>query len=203
MLDTPLRMSFKAIQAKRRGMSVLLVVNIFLVLSILLNLALAWKVKSLEGSLLYLKSEAVLSVGTLVPSIEAKDIENRPVTIAYTGEGPPVVLYIFTPECKWCTRNMENIKALTEQAGRNYRFVGLSLSSDKLREYVTDNKLELPVYSGLSPAFGTTYKVGGTPETLVVSAEGRVLKKWAGAYTKDIQKEVEEYFKVKLSGIRQ
>lgn len=203
MLDTPLRMSFKAIQAKCRSISVPFVVNVFLVLSILLNLQLAWKVKSLESSLLYLKSEAVLSVGTLVPPIEAKDIDDRPATISYPGEGPPVVLYIFTPECTWCARNMENLKALTDQAGSNHRFIGLSLSSDKLRDYVADNKLGFPVYSGLSPAFSTTYKVGGTPETLVISPEGRVLKRWGGAYTKDIQKDVEDYFKVKLPGIRQ
>lgn len=203
MLDTPLRMPFKAVQAKRRALSVSLVVNIFLIISILLNLLLAWKVKSLENSLLYLKSEAGLSVGTLVPSIEARDIDNRPATIAYPGEGPPMVLYIFTPECKWCARNMENIKALTDQAGGNHRFIGLSLSSDKLREYVAGNKLGFPVYSELSPAFRTAYKVSGTPETLVISPEGRVLKKWVGAYTKDIQKEVEQYFKVRLPGIRQ
>lgn len=203
MLDTPLRMPVKALQTKGRGISVTLVVNIFLVLSVLLNLLLAWKVKSLESSLLYLKSEGVLSVGTLVPPIEAKDIDNRPATIAYLGDGPPMVLYIFTPECKWCARNMENIKSLTKQVGSNHRFIGLSLSPDKLRDYVADNNLGFPVYSGLSPAFSTTYKVGGTPETLVISPEGRVLKKWTGAYTKDIQKDVEDYFKVRLPGIRQ
>lgn len=202
MLSALLRRLFKAVPAKRGGLSVPFIVNIFLVLSVVMNLAQAWKINSLESSLLHLKSEGVLAVGTLVPAIEARDLNDQPVTIAYLGEGPPRVLYIFTPECRWCARNIENITALAEQAGSNHLFIGLSLSSDKLRDYVADNKIGFPVYSGLSPAFSTAYKVGGTPETLVISPEGQVLKKWTGAYTKELQKEIEQYFKVRLPGIR-
>ena len=119
--------SFKAVQARHWGRSVPLAVNLLLVFSILLNLLLAWKVKSLESSLLSIKAEGVLSAGTLVPLIEARDMDGRPARIAYLANEPQTVLYIFTPQCKWCTRNLENIRMLAEQAGHDYHFIGLSL----------------------------------------------------------------------------
>lgn len=192
---------FKAVQAKHWGRSVPLAVNLLLVFSILLNLLLAWKVKSLESSLLSIKAEGVLAAGTLVPPIEARDMEGRPARIAYLANEPQTVLYIFTPQCKWCTRNLENIRRLAEQARRDYRFIGLSLSSDELPDYVKNNQLGFPVYRDISPTFLTTYKAGGTPQTLVISPEGRVLKNWQGAYANDMQKEIEQYFGVKLPGI--
>jgi peroxiredoxin len=189
------------VQAKRWSISTPQVINIFLVCSVLLNLLLAWKIKSLESSLLSIKAEGVLAVGTLVPSIEARDIDDRPAKITYLANEPPTVLYIFTPPCKWCAHNLENIRTLAEQAKHDYRFIGLSLSSNELRDYVKDNNLGFPVYSGMSHVFSTAYKVGGTPETLVISPEGRVLKNWKGAYMNDVQKEIEQYFKVSLPGI--
>jgi hypothetical protein len=63
-----------------------------------------------------------------------------------------------------------------------YRFVGLSLSDTGLTEYVTKNELEFPIYAGLSPETIKSYKLGGTPQTIVISPEGKVLQDWAGAY---------------------
>jgi len=55
----------------------------------------------------------------------------------------------------------------------------------------------------MSYTFYNAYKVGGTPNTLVISPEGRVLKNWRGAYMDDLQREVEQYFEVELPGIRE
>jgi peroxiredoxin len=188
-------------QAKRRWVNV--VVNILLVSSVLLNLLLALRVRSLEGSLLGLRAEKSLSLGTLVPPIEARDIDDRPAKVAYLANEPPTVLYIFTPQCQWCANNLENIRTLAARAGRDYRFVGLSLSPVELRDYVKKNDFGFPVYSDMSYTFYNAYKVGGTPSTLVISPEGRVLKNWRGAYMDDLKREVEQYFKVELPGIRE
>jgi hypothetical protein len=48
----------------------------------------------------------------------------------------------------------------------------------------------------------SAYKLGGTPQTLVVSEDGKVMKNWKGAYMSNIQKEVEDYFHIDLPGIR-
>jgi hypothetical protein len=45
------------------------------------------------------------------------------------------------------------------------------------------------------------YKLGGTPQTIVVSPQGQVTRIWSGAFAEDLQREVEDYFSVKLPGI--
>jgi hypothetical protein len=94
-----------------------------------------------------------------------------------------------------------NMRALVENAGNRYRFVGLSLSSDQLVDYVKENNLEFPMYTDLPILAMREYKLGGTPQTLVVSPKGQVTRIWSGAFAEDLQKEVEEYFSVKLPGI--
>lgn len=86
-------------------------------------------------------------------------------------------------------------------AGNRYRFVALSLSANKLSYYVKENQLEFPIYTDLPILTMRDYKLGGTPETIVVSPQGQVTRIWSGAFAEDLQKEVENYFSVKLPGI--
>lgn len=94
-----------------------------------------------------------------------------------------------------------NMRALVKNTGDKYRFVGLSLSSDKLIDYVKENKLEFPIYTDLPILTMREYKLGGTPQTIVVSPQGQVTRIWSGAFAEDLQREVEDYFSVKLPGI--
>ena len=98
---------------------------------------------------------------------------------------------------------MDNFKTLLEKEGGHYRFIGLSLSEETLAEYVAKNELTIPVYCGLSQETIKTYKLGGTPQTIVVSQDGRVLQDWAGAYVGRQKDEIEAYFHVKLAGLRE
>jgi hypothetical protein len=41
----------------------------------------------------------------------------------------------------------------------------------------------------------------GTPRTLVVSREGKVVATWFGAYGGDLRRKVEEYFQLSLPGL--
>jgi hypothetical protein len=110
-------------------------------------------------------------------------------------------LYIFKPECPWCARNLPNIKALAGHANGQYRVISLSLSNDGLNDYVVQSGLNMPVYGNLPDIARTTYKLGGTPQTIVISPEGKVLKNWKGAYQGNTQREIERYFNVQLPGL--
>lgn len=91
---------------------------------------------------------------------------------------------------------------LFTQTKVNYRFIGLSLSSDGLREYASQYGIDFPVYTDLTGESILAYK-GGTPRTLVVSHDGIILKSWFGAFTGDLEREVEEYFKTDLPGVEE
>ena len=61
--------------------------------------------------------------------------------------------------------------------------------------------LNFPVYTGLKSDTIQALGLGGTPQTIVISPEGLVLKNWPGAYREQTQREVEDYFQVRLPGL--
>jgi hypothetical protein len=46
------------------------------------------------------------------------------------------------------------------------------------------------------------HSLSGTPETIVVSPDGKVLAVWLGAWTGKYQAEIETYFQIHLRGLR-
>jgi peroxiredoxin len=175
---------------------------VLLLASVSLNVVLARRIQSFRQFQSIRASERLLKLGTTVPSIVAKRLDGQQEVISYQDAEQSTVLYIFTPPCSWCARNMENLKTLLEKEGGHYRFVGLSLSGDTLPEYVAKNDLKLPIYSGLAAETLKTYKLGSTPQTIVISTEGKVLQDWVGAYVGEQKSQVEAFFHVTLPGIR-
>jgi len=172
-----------------------------LVCSLGINLLLARRVVSLKLLVGTMKSEAQLAAGDKVAGITARDAQGNIAVLDYRSTSVPTVLFVISPTCGWCTKNIMNMRALTEQAGDRYRFVGLSLSSDKLGEYVAKNKLPFTVYADLPYAPLRDYKLGGTPQTIVVSPNGEIIKVWSGAFAGNLQKDVEAFFDVNLPGV--
>jgi peroxiredoxin len=192
-----------ALNAPRRpARGALAAIMVALVVSVALNVLLAHRVRSLTYARSATIAERQLKIGATVPPITAKRLDGRQDLISYAGTTRPTVLYIFTPPCSWCARNMDNLKTLVDRTSGEYRFVGLSRSEEGLAQYVAKNDLKLPVYSGLSKETQEAYKLGGTPQTIVISVEGRVLQNWMGAYVGDEKSQVEAFFHVTLPGIR-
>jgi peroxiredoxin len=171
-----------------------------LICSALMNILQAYKMGRLEAAIAHVKGESKLREGDSVPAITATDMNGSAVTLDYKGENLPRVLYVFKPSCTWCTRNLPNVKTLADNTRNKYQFIGLSLSRDKLQDYVASHGFNFPIYSDLSQAIIGAYKLGGTPETIVISPEGQVLKRWLGAYNGAIQRQIEEFFNVNLPG---
>jgi len=146
---------------------------------------------------------SLLPVGSQVEPIKATRLGGHQEVISYQNTSQqPTVLYVFTPPCSWCARNLDNVKALVDKESDQYRFVGLSLSEEGLAQYTAKNDLHFPVYSGLSTEAKQAYKLSGTPQTIVVSPEGIVLKNWMGAYVGDQKSQLEAFFHVTLPGVR-
>jgi hypothetical protein len=142
--------------------------------------------------------QGALEEGQEVPALHVRDLNGQSVTITYGEAEKPTILYVLAPSCRWCRANTASIAALAKQLGEKYRIIGLSLSSDGLADFVPENRIEFPVYAGLDPSAKSSYRFGGTPETVVVSPTGRVLRKWDGAYLSDNKEEIERFFGVRL-----
>lgn len=174
-----------------------------LAVSVALNVLLAHRVRSVSHERSARIAEKQLKIGTTVAPIQAKRLGGQQEVVSYQDTNQPTVLYVFTPPCSWCARNMDNFKALLDKERSGYRFIGVSLTDQDLAEYVTKNELKLAIYSGLSLETLKAYKLGSTPQTIVVSPEGKVLQDWAGAYVGEQQKQVEAFFHVNLPGLKE
>jgi peroxiredoxin len=144
---------------------------------------------------------AKLSPGMKVDPVTAADLDGKPITIAYNDTNKPTVFYVMTPSCIWCRRNQANVDRLADTKANDFRFVGLSLGEDGLKEYVDEHHTKFPVYARLKPETVQSLGLGGTPQTIIVSPEGRILKVWTGAYTENVRPEVEAYFGIQLPGL--
>jgi hypothetical protein len=167
-----------------------------LVISVALNVALARRNKGLRTALLLVKAEQSLTIGSSLPPIEAFDLAHNLQVLKYDPANSPTVFYVFSPQCGWCAKNASNLRILSERLKGRYRLIGLSLSSAGVDEYVAQQGMDFPVYTNLSPQSVMAYRLGGTPTTIVVSAEGKLLGEWKGAYMGDAKREIEEYFDV-------
>ena len=180
--------------------------TVILGISLATNVWLAYKIRKVNQTLAS-RGESppppeALPTGASVQPLRVRTLEGQEQVISFAESKTPVVLYVFTPECIWCTRTLENLRTLLAQKQGTYRFVGLSLSKkNDVKDYVAQTKLDLPVFEGLSDEAMQEYKLGITPQTIVVSPEGKVVHNWLGAYVGSNEDEVEKFFGVQLPGV--
>jgi peroxiredoxin len=188
--------------SRRLGIGALVWTLAILAGSLSLNVVLGFKVRTLRGMTRFPEPAMRLGPGTAVPTLELNDIGGRKVTLRLSDPTQrTVVLYIFTPSCGWCKRNLANITTLAGLAGSRYRFIGVSLTSDGLANFATSHDLRFSVYSVRSRAVANRLGLGATPQTVAVSRAGKVLVSWVGAYGGSVLSAVEAYFRVPLPGL--
>jgi hypothetical protein len=176
--------------------------TIILGLSLALNLFQAVRINGLNTSARSgTKLPPPIQAGTIVSPFKAQGLRGEQGLVSYQNIRHPIVLYVFTPTCVWCSRNLANFQTLIAQKHDSYDFVGLSLSGDGLSEYVAKNKLDIPVYFNPAEETKLEYRLSSTHQTIVISTEGKVLQNWLGAYSGAQQSEVEKFFDVKLPGL--
>ena len=174
---------------------------LLLLTSLSLNVYLGWRVRQATPPSSVQQSTFKLSPGMKVEPFTAIGANGEPVTISYGDSDKPTVFYVLSPSCIWCERNQANIDRLAEAKGNEFRFIGLSLYEPGLKEYLEKHRLKFPTYTRLTSETINSLGLGGTPQTIVISPEGRVLKNWSGAYMKQLQPELEKYFQVSLPGL--
>jgi peroxiredoxin len=185
------------------GNFLLTLLSILLVCSVALNLLFIKQVDRYRKTIALIKQERQLLEGELVPPIYAKKLDGQNEVLDYSEGSFPTILYVFSPNCGWCDRNLDNISSLAKKINSNHRIIGLSLSNNRLKEYLASNQFTFPVYTDISADTLRSYKLGGTPQTLVISSKGNVIKCWTGAYVGSLQNEIERYFDVNLPGVSQ
>lgn len=143
-----------------------------------------------------------MSVGARFPALMVHDLSGKEVKLSWpSSEKKLTVLYVFSPTCGWCRRNIENFKAMGTPTRSEYRLVPISLASAGLSKYVEKYGLVFPVFADPVLPQGGAFAFSGTPETLVISPAGIVKRVWRGAFTDAVKREVEAYLGVHLPGM--
>ena len=181
----------------QRETVVRVILGALLLISAFLNVLQARHIREISDNISAANPQ-ILQIGSSLAAIEAKDLSGREVKVGYRDSRLPTVVYVFSPSCGWCERNSANVRALVSQAKSNYRFIGLSLTSDGLSNYVETHNFSIPTYSDPSNATRTQYRLSSTPTTLVIAPSGKLLKIWAGAYLGTTRADIEHFFSVRL-----
>lgn len=176
---------------------------VILVASALLNVGLAYKIHRQQNEMLHLGNAGSHAniLGATITHLNAKTLDGKPATITFTKNALPTILYVFRPTCGWCERNLPNLRAMEVSAPkRHFRLIGVSLDSKSLKQYVKSKHFSFPVYSDVAPSERVRLDMGGTPQTIMISNEA-VVRDWEGAYTPNLQKEIEATLGITLPGI--
>jgi hypothetical protein len=165
--------------------------------SLLLNIELGWRVRDAR----FVRAAPALQVGATVPVLTVEDLRGARATINWAADGRSTLVYVFSPSCHWCTRNLPNIKALIGSVGSAYRVLGISISKDGLDRYVRDNNFALPIYLYSSEIRGRQLSLETTPQTFIVSPRAKITELWTGAYVDPIKNEIESKLGLRLPGL--
>jgi hypothetical protein len=139
----------------------------------------------------------------MVPSLSVKTLDGRPAMLQF-GSQRPLLLYIFTPECGWCKRNLRNIQHLSAAVSAQYDVAGISLTQASiLRDYMhaEGDEYRFPVYAEPSSDTRRSLRLGATPHTILVGGDGRFVREWRGAFGGRTGQEIEKTFNVRLPGL--
>jgi peroxiredoxin len=145
----------------------------------------------------------MLKTGSEVPALQVETLQGTAATIKYDEVSTPTVLYVFTPSCQWCAKNLDNLRTLAQSArAGKYRLVGISLDPN-VSQYLKDEGLDFDVY--VKPSLETlqSYGFGVTPQTFIISNTGKLQKMLNGAYVGQSQADLEAHLGLKLPGLKQ
>ncbi len=139
--------------------------------------------------------------GMKAPILYAETMDGAKVEVDCAANGKPTLLFVFSPSCIWCKRNAKNMDALASMLKTDYRIVGLSTTSEGLKEYLRKYKINYEVYTNPDPDKSRVFILSGTPTTFVVSSNGIIKETWRGAYVGKMKEDIEASMGIKLPGI--
>lgn len=182
---------------KRSGISWDIFLIACLGLSLSINVILGWKIKRL-GAISAPSIQA--HIGMSVPSLRVKTTSGKTHELSLSNNRPSI-LYIFRPGCRWCAANLENIRSLSLHEQTTTDFFGLSTSPDGLDEYLKKNPLPFPIYIVDDSSELKSVDFVGTPQTIEISPDKKVIHNWVGAYASGVATSIEQRFHIKLPGL--
>jgi hypothetical protein len=174
------------------------VVLALMLASAAINIALSLECARLRETLRDVQSHRSVPKAKLT-SFTAKSIDGRPTGFTFPRE-KMVLLYAFSPTCVWSRRNHPYAVSLSKKLGMRADFAAVSLSNDRslLEAYIAEHPCPFPTLIGVSSALKRDLNMGVTPQLLVLSPAGELVKVWSGAFVDKNREEIEAFLHVKI-----
>ncbi|MCC7186754.1 MAG: redoxin domain-containing protein [Acidobacteria bacterium] len=176
---------------------------LLLLVSLSINLTLARTVTNLNRRVArnYSTAGRVLQAGDPAPPFVARGVDAAQVEYVFSDVKRTMV-YVFSPQCAWCEKNLDNLKALVAHADGAFDVLAVSLQSEGVAAYLAERDLSVTTLVEPSDDTRAAYRLGATPTTFVVGPQRTVEKVWIGAFDGAAATEIEAFFGVRLPGLR-
>lgn len=173
--------------------------NALLALSLGTNLLLLSNLKRDDNLIATLKTGARLRPGDKAPDFAVRLFDNTEIQLGHLRR--PTLLYVFSPACRFCARNLPAINALAQKLKDRVDVVGLSLTTSDLIPYLHTHQLSFSVIRDPDPSIVAAYRLGGTPETIAISKSGYIENVWMGSYDGEVRDAIQRVYGVDLPSL--
>jgi len=175
----------------RRSDKLLLVAGIgVLIISMMMNVVMLRRNRTLGEWVEAYRSRLVIPKGVRLPTIQGRDLAGKPIAIDFEKQDHPTILFVFSPSCNVCTANWPKWDLILQsRPNTNWRAIFVNMGSPTTSEYRQLHALNhYSVVESLATESILAYRLFQTPETILLSREGKVIFSWEGAITDDVGK---------------
>lgn len=117
--------------------------------------------------------------------IEVYDMDSNKVSIKFDGFSK-TILYLFSTHCEPCKINIPNWIQLTDVLRKNnFKVLGIATEQvSEVKKFAKTNEVNFQVYSTTNIQFKLDYKAFSTPQTIIISQNGKVVGAYPGVLNK-------------------
>jgi peroxiredoxin len=144
---------------------------------------------------------AEVRVGERLPTLSGSDIYGNRLSLRYNQDGRKTILFVFSPRCIFCLKIMPEWQELIQGLNKDaFRMVGVTTLIEGTREYAAEHGLSaMPILAVPDPDVEDAYHFARTPQTILISPDGKIEKVWLGPIEKERIGEIEQALGVKFS----
>lgn len=127
-----------------------------------------------------------LEAGDPAPEFGAPVLDGDSLHLA-SLVGNPVLLNVWATWCPPCREEMPALQALHERYGpRGLRILGVSVDSrgseQTIRRFLEEGGYTFTILHDASDAVSRQFRTIGVPETFLIDADGRIVRRWIGRF---------------------
>jgi len=156
----------------------------------LANVILLYKLHAEKKSIETWRKAAELPSGVSLPALRGADLAGQPITLPDIRNR--TLLLVFSTSCGFCEANWPNWQRLIREKPRDVDVALINVSSTVDTGYLARHGVGgYPVMQAVDPQSTLLYRLGPTPQTILIEPGGVVHRVWSGELQPDRTNEVE------------